>query len=194
MANFETPDMPEPKALPKYFVGAASPLWAYFGTAAAGGVAFWWMTRWAQAANLEAMFGQTVKLVAEPVVEVAADLLPEPAPSVAEVAPDLAAASDAPVEAVVEPEPIAEPEPVLEAAPEPIIEAAPEPVIEAIPEPVVEAAPEPVIEAAPEPVVEAAPEPVIEAEPAPEPVLEAAPAPKPRAKKAAPAPATSDEA
>jgi hypothetical protein len=38
-------------------IGAASPLWGYFMGAAASGMAWWWMTRWAQTQNLEAMFG-----------------------------------------------------------------------------------------------------------------------------------------
>jgi hypothetical protein len=168
MAYLETPDAPQPRALPQYLVGAASPLWAYFGAAAAGGVAFWWMTRWARPVNLEALFAAAAAPVAEPVLEaveavaelppVIAELLPpEPAPiPVAEAEPDLAAESDAP----------AEPAPILEAAPEPVIEAAAEPVIEATPEPA--------------PVVEAAAEP--------------APLPKPRVRKSAPISGAEDEA
>lgn len=40
---------------PELMIGAASPLWGYFGGAAAAGVAWWWMTRWTPQ-NLEAMF------------------------------------------------------------------------------------------------------------------------------------------
>jgi predicted flap endonuclease-1-like 5' DNA nuclease len=35
-------------------LGAASPLWFAFASAASAGVAYWWMTRWVQHANLEA--------------------------------------------------------------------------------------------------------------------------------------------
>jgi len=68
MAKLETPQLPEPKAMPQYMVGAASPLWAYFGTAALGGVAFWWMTRWARPTNLEALFAK-VDAIAAPMIE-----------------------------------------------------------------------------------------------------------------------------
>ena len=37
MAYLDTPELPEPKAFPQVMVGAASPLWVYFGAAAAGG-------------------------------------------------------------------------------------------------------------------------------------------------------------
>lgn len=145
MAHFETPEMPEPKAVPHYLMGAASPLWAYFGVVAAGGVAFWWMTRWARPANLEAMFAGAAPVV-EPILEaveataetVVAEALDEPVAAqetVAEVAPELAAKSDAPAEATPEPVAAPEPEPVLEAAPEPLLEAAPEPFAEVTPAP-----------------------------------------------------------
>ena len=57
-------------------LGAVSPLWAAYMGAAGAGVAFWWMTRWMQPANLEALFGReaqvkTLVAVAEPVLEVA---------------------------------------------------------------------------------------------------------------------------
>jgi predicted flap endonuclease-1-like 5' DNA nuclease len=35
-------------------LGAVSPLWFAFASAASAGVAYWWMTRWAEPANLEA--------------------------------------------------------------------------------------------------------------------------------------------
>ncbi|HVN01762.1 MAG TPA: hypothetical protein VMT68_16275 [Caulobacteraceae bacterium] len=38
-------------------VGAVSPLWAVFGAAAGAGVAYWWMTRWTRALNVEALAG-----------------------------------------------------------------------------------------------------------------------------------------
>lgn len=137
MAYLDTPSLPEPKAFPNYLVGAASPLWAYFGAAAAGGVAFWWMTRWAQPVNLEALFDGAVP-VAEPLnaaaealaevppaaVEAAAEIAVATAPAlppVADAAPDLATPSDAEPTAVVE----AAPEPVAPAAEAPSVDAAP---------------------------------------------------------------------
>ena len=57
MATFEFPDIPTPRLTPDLVVGAASPLWSYFCAATAGGVAWWWLTRWAQPMNLEAWFG-----------------------------------------------------------------------------------------------------------------------------------------
>lgn len=38
-------------------IGLASPLWAVFGAAAGAGVAYWWMTRWTEAFNVEALAG-----------------------------------------------------------------------------------------------------------------------------------------
>src|SRR3954462_15368566 len=74
MADLELPQMPQPASLPHYVVGAASPLWAYFGAAAAGGVAFWWMTRWARPVNLEALSAAAAS-VAEPVLETASSVV-----------------------------------------------------------------------------------------------------------------------
>ncbi|MFL5708179.1 MAG: hypothetical protein ACJ77Y_04190, partial [Chloroflexota bacterium] len=85
------------------------------------------------------------------------------------------AAQPEPIEAVVEPEEIAEPETVVAAQPEPVVAAEPEPVVAAEPEPVVAAEPEPLVAAEPEPVVAAEPESVVAAEP--EPVVAAEPAP-----------------
>ena len=102
-------------------IGAVSPLWAMFGAAASVGVAWWWMTRWTRAANVEALAGfaaaqvkQAVEQAAdtglrveEAVVAAAAPASPlapvaELAPPAAEVvdAEDAAEAHD--VEAVVE--------------------------------------------------------------------------------------------
>jgi predicted flap endonuclease-1-like 5' DNA nuclease len=94
-------------------IGAVSPLWAVFGAAASAGVAWWWMTRWTRAVNVEALanFAATettesalavadVELRVEGAVE-AADLVadaPEPpAPAVeveAEAAPAVIEALD----------------------------------------------------------------------------------------------------
>ena len=84
MPTFETP--PESKAVPHYLLGAASPLWAYFATAAAGGVAFWWMTRWTRPVNLEAMLAEpavessTSSLFESATIDAVAEPEPEPAP------------------------------------------------------------------------------------------------------------------
>jgi hypothetical protein len=118
MAYLDTPELPDPKSLPQMLVGAASPLWAYFGAATAGGVAFWWMTQWARPANLEALFSKAAA-AAEPVVAPvleAAEAVAELPPVVAEVLPALA--EEPVVEAAPEPEPVAAPEPALDAAPE----------------------------------------------------------------------------
>ncbi len=67
-------------------VGAASPLWFLFAGAASAGVAYWWMTRWADRTNLEALLapvsGQSAALPAP-----AADAVPpEPVAALAETA------------------------------------------------------------------------------------------------------------
>jgi predicted flap endonuclease-1-like 5' DNA nuclease len=38
-------------------IGLSSPLWLAFGAATTAGVAWWWMTRWTRALNVEAMSG-----------------------------------------------------------------------------------------------------------------------------------------
>ena len=53
-------------------VGAISPLWAVFGAAASAGVAWWWMTRWTRAMNVEALAEVVSPRVTES-FEVAAD-------------------------------------------------------------------------------------------------------------------------
>jgi predicted flap endonuclease-1-like 5' DNA nuclease len=53
-------------------VGAISPLWAVFGAAASAGVAWWWMTRWTRAVNVEALAEVVSPRVTES-IEVAAD-------------------------------------------------------------------------------------------------------------------------
>jgi hypothetical protein len=122
MAFFETPDMPQTRVSPQLLVGAASPLWSYFGAAAAGGVAFWWMTRWTQPVNLEALLGpaqaslepaapdtadleavsETAEMVAvtiaEPVIEAIAEPIAEAEP--AEAIPDADPEAPLPAEAV----------------------------------------------------------------------------------------------
>jgi hypothetical protein len=165
-AYLDTPELPDPKTLPQLMVGAASPLWAYFGAAAAGGVAFWWMTQWARPTNLEALFAK-----ADAVAAPAAEPVLDAAEAVAEL-PVLTA------------EALAAPEPIVEAA-------APEPTSAIEPAPTVEAAPEPAaapVEATPGGAVEPAAETYAWSEPQVtqgfEP--EAAPEPKPRVRKTAP--------
>jgi hypothetical protein len=164
MASFDIPETPQTRVSPALLVGAASPLWSFFGAAAAGGVAYWWMTQWARPVNLEAMFGKARPLsplapVLEPAVEAAKTVAQTVVEAQAAVtAPRL---DEAPLVVGGEAAPIS---PTLEAAPEP----------------------EPVAEPEPEVMFAVVPEPVID-EPAPvaaEMAEEAAP--KPRVKKAAP--------
>jgi predicted flap endonuclease-1-like 5' DNA nuclease len=72
-------------------IGAASPLWFAFASAAGAGVAYWWMTRWTQPPNHEALDWFAPKAVQAPMAAA-----PVPA-LVAEPA------VDTPVEAAVEP-------------------------------------------------------------------------------------------
>ncbi|KQW66363.1 hypothetical protein ASE17_06205 [Phenylobacterium sp. Root77] len=103
-------------------VGAASPLWFMFAGAASAGVAYWWMTRWVEHANLEALLGPAKpQLVSapEPSPEPSPELIPEPATVAAETAAvaqamveeavDVAAAVVETVAAPPEAEPAAEP-------------------------------------------------------------------------------------
>ena len=146
----ETMPVEKPQTMLAVPVGLASPLWGLFAGAAATGAAWWWMTRWARPANLEAMFAdpETVEAVVEATPELIADAIEvsfEPTPQAA-------------VE--VTPGPVIEP--VVEAAPEPAVEAivatVPEPVLEAVtltePVAVLQAATPETIEA---PAVDAAP-------------------------------------
>ena len=64
-------------------VGAASPLWLLFAGAASAGVAYWWMTRWEDRSNLEALLAPAH---AAALPAPAADAVPpEPIAAVAEV-------------------------------------------------------------------------------------------------------------
>lgn len=82
----ETPELPKAAVSPQALVGAASPLWAYFGGAAATGLAWWWMTRFTPQ-NLEAMF-ETAAVAPLKAVEVAEDAVVE------EIAAPLQAAAE----------------------------------------------------------------------------------------------------
>ncbi|MDB5431463.1 MAG: hypothetical protein JWP35_2579 [Caulobacter sp.] len=109
-------------------LGMASPLWFAFAGAAATGAAFWWMSRWANPTNLEALAGWTTKTAdtaveaAEVTAETVQEAVAEPAlEAVMEFAPEPVAETLA----ALAPEPVAEP--IAEATPELVVEAAPEP-------------------------------------------------------------------
>jgi hypothetical protein len=110
-------------------IGIASPLWLMFAGAASAGVAYWWLNRWRNVTNLEAVL---------------APALTAPEPEAAPVPPEVV--PPAAVEAFE-----ATAEAVEDAVSEPVIETAPEAVIETLPEPVIAAPPEPILEVAPTP-------------------------------------------
>jgi predicted flap endonuclease-1-like 5' DNA nuclease len=87
-----------------------APLMLAFGAFASAGAAWWWMTHWTQAVNLEALAAP----VAEPADEMEAAPAAEPMP---EAAPEI-------VEASVEPEAPAVEEVAAELAAEPAVETA----------------------------------------------------------------------
>jgi predicted flap endonuclease-1-like 5' DNA nuclease len=90
-------------------LGAVSPLWMAFGAAAGAGVAYWWLTHWARAVNVEAVMDHA----AAPAPLALLEAPVEPAPA---------------VETTPEPEPESEPKPsVAEAAPPAEVEAEAEP-------------------------------------------------------------------
>jgi predicted flap endonuclease-1-like 5' DNA nuclease len=69
MAFFaEFPDLDEARAQARKAlnlpIGMSSPLWLAFGAATTAGVAWWWMTRWTRAINVEAMAGAAKAQVA----------------------------------------------------------------------------------------------------------------------------------
>lgn len=168
MASFDLPEIPQPRVSPALLVGAASPLWSFFGAAAAGGVAYWWMTRWARPVNLEAMFG-------------AAKTLAIPEPLLQPVLEPVVAAAEAVAETVVQTQ-AALTAAVTDEAPAPVGgEAAP---IGPVPD--AKSALESVNAPEPDAMFAAPPEPVID-EPAPvaEVTVEETP-PRPRAKKVTP--------
>lgn len=164
----------DPQALVRLPIGAASPLWGLFAGAAVSGAAWWWMTRWARPANLEALFGAAQTVTTETAAEVEA--LAAPA-----------------VEAMQQASAVVEP--VLEAAEE-TVATAPERVLPAA-ENLIEAAPEavggesapisPVVEALSPEIVAPTDEPTASMEAAAEFAPQATPFPKPK-KPAAPKP------
>src|SRR5260221_4072230 len=104
----------KPEVLLRVPVGLISPLWGLFAGAAMSGAAWWWMTRWAQPENLEAMFGAAAKF--EAAVEPKAVELAAPVVEPAEAAPETALDTEAAPEVV--PEAAAAAEPVFEAVAE----------------------------------------------------------------------------
>jgi predicted flap endonuclease-1-like 5' DNA nuclease len=94
-------------------MGMASPLWAIYAAAAGAGVAYWWMTGWTRAVNVEAFaaFRPTAPVAADP-AEIVVEALPD-VEIVEEVAADVAFAAESVASEVVEAE-IA----VAESAPE----------------------------------------------------------------------------
>lgn len=129
------PDLsPELKSDPKSAIyaplGAISPFWFLYAGAASAGVAFWWLSRWREATNLEALFAQApvaASLELPDVVEEAAAPVESPEP-VAAAEPERAFVAAAELltgpEPAVEPAPAIEPGPIMDAAPEPEPEAA----------------------------------------------------------------------
>ena len=98
MTYFEPGEISTPRVSPHVLLGAASPLWAYFGAATFGGVAYWWMTRWTQAANLEAFFHaaeRTTQPMLEAAVEQVEQAVEEPVTPTAAVERTLDAATEA---------------------------------------------------------------------------------------------------
>jgi predicted flap endonuclease-1-like 5' DNA nuclease len=96
-------------------IGLASPMWLAFGAAASAGVAWWWMTRWTRATNLEAMTGAAKAQVAA--VEAMVERESEAALKAVEAAERMLEAT-----AMIEPRPveiIAEPADEVEQAFEP---------------------------------------------------------------------------
>jgi hypothetical protein len=120
VAYLESSPVLRPKVSPALFIGAASPLWGYFGAAAAGGMAYWWMTRLAQPVKLEALFDRTLAVMKKP-LEVA------PPQEALDVVANTVAA---PIEAVMEMV-----EPAVPPTPEPVtLVAAPPAGPESVPE------------------------------------------------------------
>jgi hypothetical protein len=119
--------LPQPSVTPTAMLGAASPLWAWFGAATAGGLAYWWMTQWTRPANLEALFEAaglavpTREAVEEAVVAPAAAMMEAALEATPPVGGESAPVSPLVAEAVValSPTPAAEPAGEPEPTPRP---------------------------------------------------------------------------
>ena len=107
-------------------VGAASPLWFLFAGAASAGLAYWWMTRFTDRTNIEALLGVSPAggaILPAPVADAAP---PESAAEVAETAAIAGAMVDQALQTVAD---------VAAATLEPEIKPPPEPTIETSPAP-----------------------------------------------------------
>ena len=122
-----------PETPARISVGMMSPLWGLFAGAAVSGAAWWWMTRWARPANLEAFFQAAESAPAEALALTApvAEAIEEAPAATEPTIETLAETFEATVEALA-PVPVANA--LIEATPEPVlIKAAPAPpVIEAL--------------------------------------------------------------
>jgi len=102
-------------------MGAVSPLWAMFGAAAGAGVAYWWLTRWTRAVNVETFAGlMTAPRPAPRRIEILAEPVAPSAPEPVAIVEIVAEPETAPTEAVD-----AEPALAQAAAQEPAAPAAP---------------------------------------------------------------------
>ena len=124
MSYLDPIETPHARVNPALMMGAASPLWGYFGAAAAGGIAFWWMTRWTRPVNIEALFA-TATEAAAPVLKPVIEAIEVMAEVVADEPETLVAAAMA-----LEPAPEPELEPEVLAAEERL--TAPEPIPESV--------------------------------------------------------------
>ena len=61
-------------------LGVVSPMWAMFGAAAGMGIAYWWMTSWTRAVNIEALSAFAPK-PAPPAKAKLVEIVAEPEPS-----------------------------------------------------------------------------------------------------------------
>lgn len=136
LADISPPNMGETKLGVHIPLGLVSPLWLVFAGATTAGMAYWWMTRFAKPANLEAMFA-----LAPPAMPALPDLA-EPMTTPAAAASLVVEAADAVTEATTEAvEALLAPAAEAEANAEATVEAVAEEIIAAAPEPVVEAPP-----------------------------------------------------
>lgn len=91
---------PDAERVLHFPLGVVSPLWWTFGTAAATGAAWWWMTRWTQVSSLSAMLEPTnLEALMAPQVE-AAEAVVEAAEEIVEIAAAPVASAFEPVEEV----------------------------------------------------------------------------------------------
>ncbi len=114
--DYDLKDLPKATLRPELMVGAISPLWGYFGAAAMGGMAMWWMSRWVRPDNLEAMFDKLDGLTAS-AVETAQEALGETTQLVEAAGEAALETADEVISA--QEEVLEEVEAVIEAAPEP---------------------------------------------------------------------------